>query len=970
MRYDDERDNQQSSYDDQESYNHEEWEPSSFTIADDDHEWTVTDSSQLNDDGYYDAHEQSQHFEEQSWEEYEFNASSSVGQETYEYFSQEEEYEYSLLNEQEFQESSQSDYDQDYDYFNDEAIWDNLQDEDYSEEFSDDELFSNENETTTDSIDSYHDDDYDHFDLDGYDTTILESFDDLDQTEDDYIHDFEQSHQSQLDDDFNLHLLYESESQKIQKLKSELMQQDEFERDNIKFKAIEERETDLQTDWDRQENIIARRKKEKVGSRFKRKNGYDHFKDQKKYSIFDHIPELKWYKHDLRGKLQSSSVKRFDSTSTRTNFVLKKGFRFKPKDRQLLSHSKSLIVNTFRVSQIGFKTISNIIKIPVRFGLSIYNKQQIRNNQLRAEKQFYETMKKNNPSIQLSGKIFHKLETKKGVSHAEISENLISQILTKYHEGLSNQEISAELKLSKNEVSVILEIYYSELLLQANGKSQEDVSKSESSQKGNAKEENYQEGQNSVIDQIIELSDQNVRPEEIARLLGLDWRFVKDTINHMREQAGQIGEPKQKNRDWTEKEVDYLLSNYGEMTPLEIGGKLGRTRRAVTTKKNALQQKARVDASKAKNVLANVDLNTLVIYSSPLQEEIIRYHIVNLHGLKSIGKIINRDARSFKNLFYDVGIDILHPGSLWKKVKEHFEGKYDVEMTKIMNDIIVGTLLGDGSMRIQTKSTPHKNQPLTREYEEILDKINSIRESYETNGSLTYSDIKYWNYAINKFKNLNTATFRLHKSIFEREWVKILVDEMVKFLPLTPYIKKIKDVEGADKIKWTCGFDTQASFQFLKIWENWYEPNGDKFKKIVPKDFNCLSPDILLHWYIGDGSYSGRNIHLYTFGFSFEENYRLQQMLSEIGLKSKIKDRVDESGVRTHFIHLSSKKTNRETLFGYLSEAKFYSKAESIFPHKFTKEINHADSMNGIRNSHPEYFTYDQKLDWKYYYGS
>ena len=72
----------------------------------------------------------------------------------------------------------------------------------------------------------------------------------------------------------------------------------------------------------------------------------------------------------------------------------------------------------------------------------------------------------------------------------------------------------------------------------------------------------------------------------------------------------------------------------------------------------------------------------------------------------------------------------------------------------------------------------------------------------------------------------------------------------------------------------------------------------------------------------------------------------------------------------THFIFISSKKSNREVLFDYLSQAKFFPKANELFPHKFTKEIEYTDTLNESKLKNPEYFTYDEKLNWKYYYDS
>lgn len=57
----------------------------------------------------------------------------------------------------------------------------------------------------------------------------------------------------------------------------------------------------------------------------------------------------------------------------------------------------------------------------------------------------------------------------------------------------------------------------------------------------------------------------------------------------------------------------------------------------------------------------------------------------------------------------------------------------------------------------------------------------------------------------------------------------------------------------------------------------WY-PEG---KKIIPRNL-CLSPELVLRWYMDDGTYHSKGIYLCTNGYSFEDNQYLQNELSVV----------------------------------------------------------------------------------------
>jgi hypothetical protein len=90
-------------------------------------------------------------------------------------------------------------------------------------------------------------------------------------------------------------------------------------------------------------------------------------------------------------------------------------------------------------------------------------------------------------------------------------------------------------------------------------------------------------------------------------------------------------------------------------------------------------------------------------------------------------------------------------------------------------------------------------------------------------------------------------------------------------------------------------------------------------------------------------------------------------MITNIGVISTIRDDKDENGKMRKFLSISSEIGNRETFFKFMSNAKFFSEAESLFPHKFNKGIEFSDTFDKTKTDHPEYFYYDSKLNWEDY---
>ncbi len=327
------------------------------------------------------------------------------------------------------------------------------------------------------------------------------------------------------------------------------------------------------------------------------------------------------------------------------------------------------------------------------------------------------------------------------------------------------------------------------------------------------------------------------------------------------------------------------------------------------------------------------------------QSELLKLYIGELKGLKAIGKEIHSDPRTFKDRITSLGIEVPFPGSIWCKVSQHFNGQFFKPLPQWLEEVIIGSLLGDAQIRLQSKVRAHYNNPSILKYEAILVNISKLRKRVSEGKQITKVEIQYWNSAINLIKQTNTANFRLHKSILEKEWVKLLVNTFEQFVNVKTFVKPTK----TQTVMWTCGFDTSSTIQLFDLWNRWYNQEKKRTKKVLP-NLPKLSPNILLHWFIDDGCMSGTDFSLATQAFSLKEQKKLVDYLKTIGLETKI--RITK---RQPHINISNKKENKNVFTDFISRAKFYKQAKEQFPYKFSNSILKREWKKKIFEKHPEY---------------
>ena len=169
-----------------------------------------------------------------------------------------------------------------------------------------------------------------------------------------------------------------------------------------------------------------------------------------------------------------------------------------------------------------------------------------------------------------------------------------------------------------------------------------------------------------------------------------------------------------------------------------------------------------------------------------------------------------------------------------QKIEKH---KKKLKVNKEIRDIIVGTLLGDGTLETQNKG--------------------------------------------------RTYRLKIEHSIKQKEYVDWLYSKLKDFV-LTPPKKRLREKDG--KKWWSYGFSTISVGNFRFFGQQFYDEKGKKrIPKIIKK---LLTPRAMAIWFMDDGSSKSRKhkgFVIHTLGFSKRDLKRLQRVLKEkFGLESQL----------------------------------------------------------------------------------
>lgn len=267
------------------------------------------------------------------------------------------------------------------------------------------------------------------------------------------------------------------------------------------------------------------------------------------------------------------------------------------------------------------------------------------------------------------------------------------------------------------------------------------------------------------------------------------------------------------------------------------------------------------------------------------------------YSLEEIAKIVNSSRYLIKKELVKNGIEIRTHG-------DTISHRNQFILTPYINDVIIGELLGDGS----------------------------IYPSGTTSGGFTYST--------SRKKYLEW----LYLQIFKKSGIDIMNEGIKESI--------IKPKKGFSQINDSISYKarTLSYLQFGEFRKKWY-PDGEK---IVPDDIN-ITPTILLHWYLGDGSihkkighhktrgkyaYIYKYVRFHTNGFSYDQCQMLTNKLNDLGFDFGVKKH-NSRGMISYQLGLNKPSIYNQKFFDFMGDCPDFIK--DIYDYKWdwaVKKIN------------------------------
>lgn len=321
-----------------------------------------------------------------------------------------------------------------------------------------------------------------------------------------------------------------------------------------------------------------------------------------------------------------------------------------------------------------------------------------------------------------------------------------------------------------------------------------------------------------------------------------------------------------------------------------------------------------------------------------LKKEIISSYL-KLKSISNLKSEFRIRGPTIAKLIHDQGVEF-HKGN---SVFGHYgEGKYPFfkPVSSYLNDIIVGELLGDAHIR-EIKSDSGKYSKDTpgagiNEYKNALNTLKKLNES--ENIKNIEEAIQKFNASVKVIQNTKVTSFALGLKLESSNWVRFVGDKFKEEnYGISYYIDK-RDENSKYNKQDMLRINTQSSIHLQKFREEWYviTENG-KNLKILPEGLG-LNENRVLHWYVGDGSYSGGYVGFSTEGFLEEDTRKLSELLNEeIRINSYVnKSKINAEGEDNWRIRFGSKESV-DKFFEYLegAEKKDLELAKKVFPHKF-----------------------------------
>ena len=307
---------------------------------------------------------------------------------------------------------------------------------------------------------------------------------------------------------------------------------------------------------------------------------------------------------------------------------------------------------------------------------------------------------------------------------------------------------------------------------------------------------------------------------------------------------------------------------------------------------------------------------------------------MQFNGMKKIARDCHTSPLKVKEALIEYNIPILPCGKMTKIVQHILNKNFDIPISEKLTNMMISHLLGDGSLRIMKKGD--LSYP-DLDFGEYTPKADFLRSFLNMNNiEMTDELIQKWIYARQLVSDYPTSVFRFSQGVIAGWRTEDWVDYCSKMCNIEGYRNSPRYSKPIPNLFYY--FDTNATVQVFDMYAKWY-PNN---KKTVPFDLE-MNPDILLYWYIGDGTISYSAFYIATQSFSKKEvDFLCDLLFRTFGLichTSKHRD--------GFILSISLKKDNLKRFFDYLDQADPDALviAKRVYPWKFDKNLKKGDVL-------------------------
>lgn len=323
----------------------------------------------------------------------------------------------------------------------------------------------------------------------------------------------------------------------------------------------------------------------------------------------------------------------------------------------------------------------------------------------------------------------------------------------------------------------------------------------------------------------------------------------------------------------------------------------------------------------------------------------LAYQFLLLQSINNLKKIFHSNGTTITNKLLDLGFITSHKIINRKKVINHIKHNgFSGNFTSLLLEIICGCLLGDGSIR--NTSTFSSCLYSISEYKDAIKSIIELTETpYETIKQNLKKYIAIYNESAEIISSFPLGIFKYNVNIKEDDWVNFLKN-MFEKAGIQVYggvkaggMSKIngREIQSGNSY-W---IESLASIELGKIETEWYVHENVHRVKVVPRSLKAITSNILLAWFVGDGTNNKGSIELYTMNFNEKDNEYLVKLLQDVGIKAKMNKKYDKRIDKFYFRIIIGRLEYKNFMnFLELANPELLNIAKNTFPWKFDKNLS------------------------------